>query len=106
MFKRLETLAGYLKDVGISRFDVDSADFDPNTVTTYHRPDASQSLKLAHAAAAHDRWFREQVAKGMQEANDPTTQWVSNETVKAESKRRRAAWRRRVLDKDSDKADA
>jgi hypothetical protein len=105
VFKRLETLASYLKDVGISRFDVDSANFDPNTVTTYHRPDASQSLKLAHAAAAHDRWFREQVAKGIQEANDPTTEWVSNETVKAESNRRRAAWRRRSLDQRYEKAD-
>jgi hypothetical protein len=96
LFKKLETLVGYLKGVGISRFDVDAENFDPHTVTTYSRPDASESLKRAHAAAAHDKWFREQVAQGIKEADDPATQWVSNETVKAESAKRRAAWSKRA----------
>lgn len=95
VFKKLETLVGYLKEIGISRFDVDAMNFDPQTVTTYRRPDASESLKRAHAAAAHDQWFREQVTQGLKEADDPATQWVSRETVKAESARRRAEWRKR-----------
>ncbi|MDQ2734191.1 MAG: hypothetical protein M3Y55_04190 [Pseudomonadota bacterium] len=75
-------------------FDVDAMNFDPQTVSTYRRPDASESLKRAHAAAAHDQWFREQVAQGLKEADDPATQWVSRETVRAESARRRAEWRK------------
>lgn len=95
VFKRLETLVGYLKEVGINRFDVDAADFDSATVKTYSRPDASATLKQAHAALVHDRWFREQVAQAVEEANDPATQWVSNEAAMAQSAKRRAAWRAR-----------
>jgi len=95
VFKKLETLVGYLKGIGINRFDVDAANFDPQTVATYSRPDASATLKRAHAAAAHDKWFREQVTQGLKEADDPAAQWISNETVKAGSALRRANWRKR-----------
>lgn len=95
VFKRLETLVGYLKDIGIDRFDVDAADFDSTNVKTYSRPDTSATLKQAHAALVHDRWFREQVAQAVKEADDPATQWVSNETAMSESAKRRAAWRAR-----------
>ena len=93
VFKKLETLVGYLKGIGISRFDVDAVNFDPRTVSTYSRPDASAALKLAHSAAVHDKWFRAQVEQGLKEANDVGIQWVSNEEVKAESAKRRAQWR-------------
>ena len=93
VFKKLETLVGYLKGIGISRFDVDAVNFDPQTVATYSRPDASAALKLAHSAAVHDKWFRAQVGQGLHEANDAGTQWISNDEVKAESARRRAQWR-------------
>jgi len=96
VFKKLETLVVYLKDLGISQFDVDAADFDPQSVSTYSRPDASAALKRAHAAAAHDKWFRQQITQALDEANDPATQWISNETVKIESAKRRAAWRKRA----------
>jgi len=95
VFKRLETLVGYLKDVGISRFDVDAADFDPAAARTYSRPDTSATLKQAHAALAHDRWFRDQVGQALKEADDPSTQWVSNEAAMAEGAKRRATWRAR-----------
>ena len=95
VFKRLDTLVGYLKAIGINRFDVDAADFDSATVKTYSRPDTSATLKQAHAALVHDRWFREQVAQAVKQADDPATHWVSNETVMAESAKRRAAWRAR-----------
>lgn len=95
VFKRLETLVGYLKDIGISRFDVDATDFDSASVKTYRRPDTSATLKLAHAALGHERWFREQVAQAIKEADDPAAQWVSNETAMAQSAKRRAALRAR-----------
>jgi hypothetical protein len=83
-----------LKGVGISHFDVDAENFDPHAVTNYSRPDASEALKRAHAAAAHDKRFREQVAQGIKEAEDPATQWVSNEAAKKQSAQRRAVWRK------------
>lgn len=95
VFKRLETLVGYLKEVGISRFDVDAADFDATADKAYSRPDASATLKQAHAALAHDRWFRDQVGQALKEADDPSTPWVSNEAAMAEGAKRRAAWRAR-----------
>ena len=95
VFKRLDTLVGYLKEVGISRFEVDAADFDAAAVKTYSRPDTSATLKQAHAALAHDRWFRDQVEQGIKEADDPSTHWVSNEAAMAEGAKRRAAWRAR-----------
>ncbi|CAN5787282.1 hypothetical protein BH11PSE8_BH11PSE8_07890 [soil metagenome] len=93
VFKRFETLVGYLKGIGIVRFDVDTANFDESTGKTYRRPDTSATLKQAHAALAHDRWFQEQVAGAIDQANDPATAWVSNETAMADSAERRAAWR-------------
>lgn len=93
VFKKLETLVGYLKGLGISRFDVDAVNFDPQTLATYRRPDASAALRLAHSAAEHDKWFRAQVDRGLEEANDTGTQWVSNDEVKAESAKRRRQWR-------------
>ena len=95
VFKRLETLVGYLKEVGISRFEVDAAGFDATAAKTYSRPDTSATLKQAHAALAHDRWFRDQVGAALQEADDPSTQWVSNEAAMSEGAKRRESWRAR-----------
>jgi predicted transcriptional regulator len=44
-------------------------------------------------AAEYDAWFRREVEAAMAEADNPATQWISNEQVKEES----VAWRRRVL---------
>jgi hypothetical protein len=82
VFKRLETLVGYLKGIGISSFDVDAAEFNTVGVKTSRRPDASAALKHAHRAAAHDKWFRAEVTKAIEEADDPATPWVSHDDVK------------------------
>ena len=91
IFKKFDTLASYLKDFGIEQFRTDTRQFDPS-VTIVKRADTSERMKRAHEAVAHDAWFRAQVEQGIQEADDPNTQWVSNETVKATSAKRRAAW--------------
>ena len=52
LFKRLETVVAYLKDLGISHFDVDAASYDPASIKTYSRPDRSVAMKRAHDAAA------------------------------------------------------
>ncbi|KVE34480.1 antitoxin PaaA2 family protein [Burkholderia sp. TSV86] len=64
VFRKLETLVSFLRDMGISRFDVDAAGFDPSAGGPT-RPDRSAALKEAHAARAYDKWFREQVQQAM-----------------------------------------
>ena len=64
-FRQFETLAGYLKELGIVEYRVNTAEFAPGAGAS--KPDdkrsatASERMKRAHAAAAHDVWFREQV---------------------------------------------
>jgi len=62
LFRKFETLVGYLKDIGISRFDLDAANYDPQGGSTRRtRPDTSAALKRAHAASAHAQWVAEKV---------------------------------------------
>lgn len=88
-FKKLETLVVYLKDIGINQFDVDAAQYDPSTVQTYTRPDRTEALRHTQEAVAHDRWFRTQVELALQEADDPTTVWVSHKEAKSAMQQQR-----------------
>jgi hypothetical protein len=88
-FKKLETLVAYLKAIGISRFDVDAAQYDPATVQTYTRPDRVEAMRQAQEAVAHDKWFRAQVEQGLQEADDPATAWIAHDEAKADMQRQR-----------------
>ena len=89
-FKKLETLVAYLKTIGINRFDVDAAQYDPATVQTYTRPDRTEAMRQAQEAVAHDQWFRAQVEQGVQEADDPNTVWIAHDEAKAATQRQRA----------------
>ena len=64
----------YLKDVGISQFDVDAAGYAPETAS---RPDRAAALRRTHEAAEYDKWFRKQVEEAIQEADDPNAVWIS-----------------------------
>ncbi|MBU9247048.1 antitoxin PaaA2 family protein [Burkholderia multivorans] len=92
VFRRLETLVSFLRDMGISRFDVDASGYDPQAVERVTRPDRSAALKEAHAARAYDKWFREQV----QQALDDPRPRISNEDVKAHFAARRDELRKRI----------
>lgn len=62
-FRRFETLAGYLKEVGITDVRVNLAKYetgakgpaDKRSVT------AAERMRSTHAAADYDKWFRTQV---------------------------------------------
>jgi NADPH-dependent glutamate synthase beta subunit-like oxidoreductase len=96
-FARFETLVGYLKKLGIAKYQVDATQYDPATVKNERfRDDAAERMRHAHEAAAHDKWFRAQVEQALHEADDPTTVWLSNEEVKAHSAARRAEWLKRA----------
>jgi hypothetical protein len=91
VFKRMETLTSYLKGVGISRFDVDSAGFVPEATASRARPDRAVALRNAHRASAHDAWFKAQVAIALDEADAPETEWISADAASAAwTKKRRA----------------
>lgn len=90
VFRRMETLVSYLKDVGIERFDVDAADYEADGGKVHARPDRAEALRRTHEAAAHDRWFREQIEEAVKEADDPDTEWVPHEIVKQDMARQRA----------------
>lgn len=96
-FARFETLVSYLKKIGIAKYQVDATQYDSKTVKAERfRGDAADRMRLAHQAAAHDKWFRAQVEQALQEADDPKTIWLSNEEVKANSAARRAEWLKRA----------
>lgn len=67
LFRKFETLVSYLKGVGIARFEVDAAQFDPDAARGPRRPDRTEALKKAHEAAAHDTWFRAQVQASLED---------------------------------------
>lgn len=90
-FKKLETLAAYLKEIGISRFDVDTAQYDPSSVQSYSRPDRAEAMRFAHEAASHDKWFREQVELALKEADDANTVWIPQDRAKIDMQRQREA---------------
>lgn len=77
IFRKFETLVGYLKGVGIVRFEVDAVNWDVNSLTVRIRPDASQAMKKAHEAAAYDKWLRAEV----QEAIDDTSPTIPHDEV-------------------------
>ncbi|GAW86423.1 conserved hypothetical protein [Bathymodiolus platifrons methanotrophic gill symbiont] len=81
-FKRFETIVKYLRDLGIVHFNTDTEKFDPTQKTMgVKRPDKSTVLKQAHAAAEHDKWFREQVQIGLEQAKSPAAVWVSQDVM-------------------------
>lgn len=64
-WRQFETLAGYLKELGIVEYRVNTAAFAPRAAAgkqaDKRSATASERMKRAHQAAAYDVWFREQV---------------------------------------------
>jgi hypothetical protein len=77
IFRKFETLVGYLKGVGIVRFDVDAVNWDADSLNARTRPDTSAAMKKAHEAAAYDKWLRDEV----QEAIDDTSPTIPHDEV-------------------------
>ncbi|WP_027160375.1 hypothetical protein [Methylobacter luteus] len=88
VFRKFETLVGYLKDIGITRYQVDASQFDPVAHKTERkRVDAAERMKAAHEAAAYNEWLVKQV----QESIDDLRPNVSHEQVLADWQIKRAA---------------
>jgi hypothetical protein len=84
---KFETLATYLRELGIVRFEVDAAQYDPDaarsTAEQSKAERAREQMKTAHADAAYNKWFRETVKASMAEADKPDSVKVANRDVAA-----------------------
>ena len=79
IFRKFETLVGYLKEIGLVKYQVDATGFDPAALKSTRRSEvASARMTAAHDAAAYDKWFCEQV----QVAIDDPRPSISNEEAK------------------------
>lgn len=90
-FRQFETLAAYLKGLGITEYRVNTAEFEPGASATYPADKrsamASARMKRAHQAAAYDTWFREQVQASI---DDPRPS-VNDDEVRRQFTAKRAA---------------
>ncbi len=81
IFRKFETLVGYLKGIGIAKYQVDASHFDPVALKTNRkRTDAAERMKNAHEAAAYKGWLTQQV----QESIDDPQPSVPHSEVMAE----------------------
>lgn len=97
-WRSLDRCVDYLKnELHLARFDLlDATQHSDVELAGKSRNDASERMRQTHQAAAYDKWFRAEVQQGIKEADDPATQWVSNDTVMDESAKRREIWRQRA----------
>lgn len=95
-FRKFETLAGYLRDLGITEYRVNAAAFEPGGAAIHpadkRSATASERMKRAHQAAAYDAWFREQVQASI---DDPRPS-VDDDEVRRKFAAKRAALARRA----------
>ena len=106
-FRQFETLASYLKELGIVEYRVNAAEFDAGRGAQKKAPDrrsvtASARMKRAHEAAAYDAWFREQVQASI---DDPGPS-LSNDQTRTEMAARRQALLKRAGPKPTGQAAA
>lgn len=93
-FRRFETLAGYLKEVGITDVRVNLAEYEPGAKEPAGKRSltAAERMRAAHAAADYDKWFRAQVQASI---DDPRPS-IPDVDVRAEFAAKREALRKRV----------
>jgi hypothetical protein len=92
IFKKFETLASYLKTVGIEEFKTDTRRFDPATTLkpTPQRTDAAERMKEAHAAVAYRNWLEGKVSAARAAIADGSNAPIPDAEWAAE----RAEWER------------
>lgn len=95
-FRQFETLAGYLKELGITQYSVNAAEFTlgaaPATAADKRSATASERMKRTHQAAAYDAWFRAQVQASI---DDPRPS-VADDAVRRKFAAKREALRKRA----------
>lgn len=67
IWRSVDRCIAFMRDeLGVAKFDqLDASQHSQNTSGRTKRLDASLRLRRAHQAAAHDRWFRDEVRRGL-----------------------------------------
>ena len=95
-WRSLDRCVDYLKkELLIVRFDLlDATNFSQSATGKRPREDASLRLRNAHQSAAHDKWFREQVAVGVAQADSADAEWLTQDQADATWTLKRAEFMR------------
>ena len=84
---KFETLATWLRELGIRSFSVDATEYDPHaqrsTAEQSKAERAREQMKAAHADAAYNKWFRQTVKASIEEADKPDSRKVAQGDVNA-----------------------
>lgn len=73
LFRKFETLAGYLKDIGIQQYQVDARLYDATALKVERsRTDAAARMKATNKAAADNKMFEEKLAASSAGLKDGT----------------------------------
>ena len=94
VWRSLDRCMDYLKtELHITRVDLlDASKHSDASDKTSVRKDTSERIRQAHAAAAYNKWFREQVQASL---DDPSP-GIANEDVKQNFAAKRAALKQRI----------
>ncbi len=96
LWRNLNTAANYVREeLGLPRFDVDSANHEPDAIER-RRPDTADRQRRARAAVEHDTWFRGEVEGSLVKADSAEASWLSHETVMGKLDNRIARLRKRA----------
>lgn len=77
IFRKFETLACYLKELGIAQYKVNASNFDPvANKATQIRPDSAERMRVAHEAAAYNEWLKEKVSRSLEGLENGTNRIV------------------------------
>lgn len=89
-WRHFETLVEYLRSLGIVEYMVHAADFSPKASSPAPRAvKASERMREAHAAAAYQAWFIEQIEAALRDADDPAQLLTQEEVTKQHLARRK-----------------
>ncbi len=80
LFSKIDTAAATMRDLGLTQVVIDLAGHTEDPIPS-RRPDRSEALKRAHAAAAHDTWFRQQVQVTLDRISSGETRFRDHDAV-------------------------
>lgn len=90
LWRNLNTAAAFVREeLGVSRFEVDTADYDPDAIER-KRPDQAERLRRQREAAEHDAWFRSEVRRTLDGIASGTVGLVSDEEHRKRWQEKRA----------------
>lgn len=79
-FRSMDTVIDYLrKTIGIGRFSVDMANYDPEQMKDAgrKRPDRKEAMMKVNQAVERDKWFRQQIEIGLKSVEKRKTRPIT-----------------------------